>query len=244
MLSSWPFLALLGGTVLLGTSVQRLAGIGFGLVAAPALVLLMGPVQGVALVNCAGVVIGMAGLATSWRQVRLRIMMPLVVAAAVTVPFGAWLALRLPEPVLLTGFGALITLAVTLVILGARVRAMHGTGGAVAAGAISGFMNSAVGAGGPALSVYAANAGWTAREFVPNAQFYVVVVNLLSVMAKGFPRLTGSAWLLFAVTMCVGLLLGSLLAARTPEKGARRVILGLALAGGVATAVKGLLLLW
>lgn len=243
MLSTWPLLALLGGIVLLGASVQRLAGIGFGLLASPALVLLMGPVQGVALVNCAGVVIGAAGLAATWRQVRLRTMVPLVAAAAVTVPLGAWLALRLPEPVLLTGFGVLITVAVTLVISGARLRAMRGTGGAVAAGAASGFMNSAAGTGGPALSLYAVNAGWTAREFVPNAQFYGLVVNLLSVMAKGFPQLARPAWLLVAVTMAAGILLGGLLAARTPEKGARRVILGLALAGGVATAGKGLWLL-
>ncbi|HEV7628273.1 MAG TPA: sulfite exporter TauE/SafE family protein [Streptomyces sp.] len=243
MLNGWPFLALLGGIVLLGTSVQRLAGIGFGLLASPALVLLMGPVQGVALVNCAGVVIGIIGLVTTWRQVRMRIMVPLVAAAAVTVPLGAWLALRLPEPVLLTGFGVLITVAVTLVILGARVRSMHGTGGAVAAGAASGFMNSAAGTGGPALSLYAVNAGWTAREFVPNAQFYGLVVNLLSVTAKGFPHLARPAWLLVAATMGVGLVLGSLLAARTPEKGARRIILCLALAGGVATAAKGLWLL-
>lgn len=243
MLSTWPFLTLLGGTVLLGASVQRLAGIGFGLLASPALVLLMGPVQGVALVNCAGVVIGTVGLATTWRRVRLRTMVPLVAAAAVTVPLGAWLALRLPEPVLLTGFGVLITVAVTLVISGARLRSMRGTGGAVAAGAASGFMNSAAGTGGPALSLYAVNAGWTAREFVPNAQFYGLVVNLLSVMAKGLPQLARPAWLLVAATMAAGILLGGLLAARTPEKGARRVILGLALAGGLATAAKGLWLL-
>lgn len=243
MLTGWPFLTLLGGVVLLGSSVQRLAGIGFGLLASPALVLLMGPVQGVALVNCAGVVIGVIGLATSWRQVRMRTMVPLVAAAALTVPLGAWLALRLPEPVLLTGLGALITVAVTLVLLGARVRALHGTGGAVAAGAVSGFMNSATGTGGPALSLYAANAGWTAREFVPNAQFYGLVVNLLSVTAKGIPHLARPAWLLVAVTMGAGVLIGGALAARTPEKGARRIILGLALAGGVATTAKGVWLL-
>lgn len=243
MLSGLPILTLLGGIVLLGSSVQRLAGIGFGLLASPLLVLLMGPVQGVALVNCAGVVIGVVGLATTWRQVQLRTMVPLVAAAALTVPLGAWLALRLPEPVLLTGLGALITVAVTLVLLGARVSSMHGTGGAVAAGAASGFMNSAAGTGGPALSLYAVNAGWTAREFVPNAQFYGLVVNLLSVMAKGVPHLGRSAWLLVAVTMGAGILLGGLLAARTPERGARRIILGLALAGGVATTAKGLWLL-
>lgn len=243
MLSSWPFLALLGGIVLLGASVQRLAGIGFGLLASPALVLLMGPVQGVALVNCAGVVIGIAGLATNWRQVRLSTMGPLVAAAALTVPLGAWLALRLPEPVLLTGFGTLVTVAVLLVIRGARVKALHGRGGAVAAGAASGFMNSAAGTGGPALSLYAVNAGWTAGEFVPNAQFYGLVVNLMSAAAKGLPQLDRPAWLLVAVTMGAGLVVGHLLAARTPERGARRIILGLALAGGVASAAKGLWLL-
>lgn len=240
MLSEWPFLALLGAIVLLGSSVQRLAGIGFGMLAAPGLVLLMGPVQGVALVNCAGIVIGLAGLATSWPRVRLRTMVPLVAAAALTVPVGAWLALRLPEPVLLTGFGVLITSAVLLVMCGARVSALHGSGGAVAAGAASGFMNSAAGSGGPALSLYAVNAGWTAGEFVPNAQFYGLVVNAMSAAAKGVPQLSLRAWLLVAATMGAGIVLGHLLAARTPEKGARRIILGLALTGGLATLLKGL----
>lgn len=239
----WPFLCLLSGIVLLGSSVQRLAGIGFGLLAAPGLVLLMGPVQGVALVNCAGIVISGVGLATTWRLVRLHTMVPLVVAAAVTVPAGAWLSQHLPEPVLLTGLGSLITVAVTLVIRGTRVTAMHGTRGALAAGAASGFMNSSAGVGGPALSLYAVNAGWSARDFVPNAQFYGLVVNLLSVSAKGLPRLAAPAWLLVALTMGLGIVLGSLLAARTPESRARRVILGLALGGGVVTAAKGVWLL-
>lgn len=243
MSGGWPFLLLLGGTVLLGAAVQRLAGIGFGLLAGPALVLLMGPVEGVALVNCAGVAIGIVGLAASWRRVRLRMMVPLVAAAGVTVPLGAWLALRLPEPVLLAVFGTLITVAVLLLMRGARVRALRGRGGAVAAGAASGFMNSAAGTGGPALSLYAVNAGWTSVEFVPNAHFYAVLVNLTSVAAKGLPRLDGPAWLLTAATMAAGVLLGQVLAARTPEQGARRIILGLALAGGVASGAKGLWLL-
>lgn len=222
---------------------HRLAGIGFGLLAAPGLVLLMGPVHGVALVNCAGVVIGAAGLAASWRRVRLRTMVPLVAAAALTVPLGTWFALRLPDPVLLAVCGTLMTAAVLLVLCGARFRSLRGRGGAVAAGAASGFMNSAAGAGGPALSVYAANAGWTAAEFVPNAQFYGLAVNLMSALAKGLPRLSPPGWLLVAGTMCGGIVLGQFLAARTPEKGARRIILGLALAGGVATGVKGLWLL-
>lgn len=236
---TWSFALFLGGAVFLGASVQRMTGIGFGLASAPALVLLLGPVEGVALTNCAGVVISAVGLAVSWRQVRFRAMAPLVLAAAATVPLGAYVSRRLPDKVLLTVMGVVVTLAVLLIIVGVRVRSLHGTGGAVAAGAASGFMNASAGIGGPALSLYAINAGWKAREFVPNAQFYGLVVNLLSVGAKGLPGLPGQAWLLCAVTLVCGMLAGHFLGARTPERGARFLLLTLAMAGGVVTTVKG-----
>jgi hypothetical protein len=76
--------------------------------------------------------------------------------------------------------GGLVTVAVLLVMRGARVPAPRGTRGAVVAGAAGGFMNSAAGVGGPPISLYAVNAGWTVREFVPNARFYSVIVNAFS----------------------------------------------------------------
>ncbi|WP_407699157.1 TSUP family transporter [Streptomyces alkaliterrae] len=237
------FLLLLGCAVFVGSSVQRVAGLGFGLAAAPALVLLLGPVDGVTLANCAGVVISGIGLTATWRRVRLRAMVPLVAAAAVTVPLGAYTARTLPEPVLLISMGVVVTAAVLFIVSGYRTASLHGTSGALAAGAASGFLNSSAGVGGPAVSLYAINAGWTAREFLPNAQFYGLVVNLISIGAKGMPELSGTAWSLCAATMAAGLLVGRLLASRLPERGARAVLLGLALAGGLVTTLKGLLAL-
>lgn len=240
MTGSWAADLLLGGAVLLGASVQRLTGIGFALVAAPALVLLQGPVQGVLLSNCASCAISAVGLATTWRHVRLPAMAPLVVAAACTVPAGAWAAARLPAPVLLTGMGLLVTAAVFLVMRGTRVPALHGFKGALAAGAASGFMNSSAGVGGPAMSLYAVNEDWSMREFVPNAQFYGVVVNLFSLTAKGLPRLGTPGWLLTAAGITGGALMGKVLARWIPEKRVRPLVLALALAGGLTTLGKGL----
>ncbi|MFF1679020.1 sulfite exporter TauE/SafE family protein [Streptomyces sp. NPDC058256] len=236
----WVNSLLLGGIVLLGSSVQWLTGMGFALVAVPALVLLLGPAQGVVLANCAAGAISLVGLAGGWRRVRLRAMVPLCVAAACTVPAGTWLARRLPEPALLAAMGALVTVAVTLVMRGARVPALRGGGGAVAAGAVGGFMNSAAGVGGPPLSLYAVNAGWTVREFVPNAMFYGVVVNVFSVAANGIPRLSAPVWALAVTGMVAGGVIGRALAERVPEKRARMLVLGLALAGGLTTLGKGL----
>lgn len=231
---------LLAGIVLLGSSVQWLTGMGFALVAVPALILLLGPAQGVVLANCASGVICVVGLAGGRRQVRPGAMVPLCAAAACTVPAGAWMTRRLPEPVLLLVMGGLVTVAVLLVMRGVRVPALRGTKGAVMAGAAGGFMNSAAGVGGPPVSLYALNAGWTVREFVPNAMFYGVVVNAFSVAANGVPELSGARWGWVVVAMTLGGLIGRGLASRIPEKRARLLVLLLALTGGLTAVGKGL----
>ncbi|WP_208030978.1 sulfite exporter TauE/SafE family protein [Streptomyces cyanogenus] len=232
---------LLGGVVAVAASVQWLTGMGFALIAVPVLVLTLGPAQGVVLANCAAGVISIGGLAAGWRRVRIGAMVPLVAAAACTVPVGSWAAARLPEPVLLAGIGTLVTLAVALVMAGARIPALTGTKGAVTAGAVGGFMNSAAGVGGPPYSLYALNAGWRVHEFVPNAQFYGIAVNVLSVAVNGVPRLSGPAWSVAVAAMVAGALVGRALAPRVQERGVRRLIFVLALAGGFSVLVKGLL---
>ncbi|MFF2350932.1 TSUP family transporter [Kitasatospora sp. NPDC058115] len=240
MAGGWGVALVLGLVVLVGSSVQRLAGVGFALVAGPALVLLLGPGDGVMLSNCAAGVISAIGLADSWRQVRLARMLPLIGAAACTVPAGAWTAARVPAPALLIGIGLLVSGAALLVIRGVRASGLRGVRGALAAGAASGFMNSAAGVGGPAVSLYAVNTGWSAREFVPNAQFYGVAVNLFSLAAKGVPHLAVPAWSTTAAGIVLGAGAGKVLAERVAERRARTVVLALALAGGLATLGKGL----
>lgn len=149
---------------------------------------------------------------------------------------AAWL----PESALLVGMGSLVSAAVLLVMRGVRVPALRGVKGALAAGAASGFMNSSAGVGGPAVSLYAVNAGWTVRQFVPNAQFYGVVVNAFSVAAKRLPQLTAPVWLLVAAGIAAGAVIGKALGERVPERRARPIVLVLALAGGLTTLAKGL----
>ncbi|MYW03515.1 sulfite exporter TauE/SafE family protein [Streptomyces sp. SID3343] len=239
MTGVWSVALLLGGIVLLGASVQRLTGMGFALVAAPGLVLLLGPAQGVVLSNCGSGAISAIGLAVTWRQVRLKAMLPLVAAAACTVPLGTWVASRLPEPWLLVGVGTLVCVAVLFVMRGVRVPALRARRGAVAAGAASGFMNSSAGVGGPAVSLFAVNAGWTAAEFVPNGQFYAFVVNAFSVATKSPPHLSTPAWTMIGVALVAGAVIGQYLAKHTSEHQAKRTVLWLALAGGAVTLAKG-----
>lgn len=101
-------------------------------------------------------------------------------------------------------------------------------------------MNAAAGVGGPPVSLYAVNAGWTVREFVPNAMFYGVVVNAFSVASNGVPELSGAKWASVIAAMAVGGVIGRGLASRIPEKRARLLVLLLALMGGATAVAKGL----
>ncbi|MEU6573364.1 sulfite exporter TauE/SafE family protein [Streptomyces sp. NPDC046805] len=231
---------LLAGAVLLGASVQWLTGMGFALVAVPALILLLGPTEAVVLANIAGGAISVVGLTGGWRRVRPGAMVPLCAAAACTVPAGAWLTHHLSVSTLMLTMGALVTVAVLLIMYGARVPALRGRGGAVTAGAIGGFMNAAAGVGGPPISLYAVNAGWTAREFVPNAQFYSVVVNTFSIAANGLPHLNIVRWAAVAAALVTGAAIGRAVAGRLSESRARLLLLALALTGGLSTLAKGL----
>lgn len=230
---------LLGVIVLIATSLQRVTGIGFGLVAGPGLVLLLGPAHGVLLSNLAAAAISAVGLVTTWRRVRLSAMLPLVAAAMLTVPVGALMIDRLQERALLTGIGAVVVAAASLTLAGVRVRALRGRGGALAAGAASGVMNSAAGVGGPPLTLYAVNAGWHGPEFVANAQFYGVVVNGLSLATKGMPELSGSSWTFCGLAVTLGVVAGTLLG-KASDAGLRRLVLALALLGGASILAKGL----
>ncbi|NUR94666.1 MAG: sulfite exporter TauE/SafE family protein [Kribbellaceae bacterium] len=214
---------------------------GFALVSVPALVIVLGANDGVSFANCAAGVVCVLGLIRDWRHVRLRAMVPLILAAACTAPVGAWFSRVLPAPVLLLVMGALVTATAALLLAGLRVPALKGLTGAVTAGATGGFMNTAAGLGGPPVSLYAVNANWTIREFVPNALFYGAVVNVFSLVTRGVPPLTTSTWLTAALALATGAIVGALLSPRIPNHTARRLVLLLAITGGLTTITKGLL---
>ena len=226
-----------------GAVTQRVTGIGFALVAAPLLVLAAGPFDGVILANVLSMVVGVIVLSRTWRDVEWRRGILLVLPALAVVPVGAYVARNVPGPVLLIVTGTLVLVALSLVQLSSRTVMPHGTAGSIGAGAASGFMNVTAGVGGPAMVLYAVSTGWEHRRFVATFQFYAILVNLASLLAKGRPHLPLSAFLLSVGALAAGLILGELLSTRVPIGHARRAVVLLAMGGSLATVAKGLIAL-
>ncbi|HEX5543057.1 MAG TPA: TSUP family transporter [Micromonospora sp.] len=240
-MTAWQLLGL-GAVILLGAGTQRVTGLGFALVAAPFVVLLIGPFDGVLLVNACGMITAMLVLPQVWRQVDLRRAGLLLGPALLAVVPGAWVARQVAAPVLAIIIGGMLLVALVAVLTSEKARLLQGAGGAVIAGAGSGFMSVTAGVGGPAITVYALSTRWPHQAFAATAQLIFAAMGAASVTAKGgMPALAPAVWAVVAAALGVGVLVGNRLAGRVSAHRAMKAVVLLALSGAAITIIKGVI---
>ena len=237
-----------GIAVAVGAAMQRISGMGVGLIAAPALSLLLGPVDGILLVNLLAVINAATNTWGMRADVDWQKFAPIALALLFGVLPGAWVVANAPANILLVTVGALLLLALSVVTLGRRyVPHVEGVVPAALSGVVGGFMNTLAGVAGPAITVYAEAARWPQRVYAATLQPIFLVSGTLSFTVKVF---TGAAdvtgietelWVATLVALAVGIALGKRLAPRVPSTTAHKIALGLAFAGGATALVRGLL---
>ncbi|TDT34222.1 hypothetical protein CLV29_1878 [Naumannella halotolerans] len=233
--------------VILGAALQRVAGMGMGLVAAPMLTLLLGPLVGVTMSNSVAVVAAtLVMLAThqhvDWRRWLQMAPLLLIGTAAGTLAVDrisiAWLDVLVGLSVLLALFVSFL-MARTATVRGGRPLAMG-------AGFAAGFMNTTSGVAAPALTAYGLAIKWEQRSFAATLQPTFLVANVASLVAKAgtgaVPLTSLPAWwatLILLAAVPVGVFIGRVLHSRTPVAVARGLGVAIALIGGVVAAVRG-----
>lgn len=232
--------------VVAGALAQRLAGLGFGLLVSPVLVVLLGPFDGVMVINLCGAASSLLILSRVWRHVHWRRYFGLALAAVAGVLPGAWLASNVPEAPLEICIGVLLIIALL-----ASQRLTRSTWQAsgpaplVSLGFASGLMNAAAGVGGPAITAYAIATRWEQKSFSATLQPYFVTTGLSSLVSKyvlsggHVPALEGWQWLAILAAMIIGIVAGDLLTGRVRPGAVRRIVVAIAYLGAVSTLAKG-----
>ncbi|AMB60155.1 sulfite exporter TauE/SafE family protein [Microterricola viridarii] len=240
--------ALVVVSVLLGAFAQRITGMGFALVVSPMLVILLGPFDGVLIVNLCGVLSSLLIIPRVWKHIEWRTFVWLAVPALLAIVPGSLLAATLGGPQLQLGVGLLVIAALTVSLVVTRTEhTIPRRPAAIVAGAASGFMNTAAGVGGPALSVYAVLTRWPQAQFAATLQPYFVVIGSASLLTKfvfsggALPQLEASSWLFVVLALLAGLGLGELLHTRISHRAARTAVIWIAYLGGTAAVVDGAL---
>lgn len=232
--------------VFVGAVAQRVTGLGFALVVAPVLVILLGPFDGVLVVNLCSVLSASLILAGVRRDVEWRRYRLLAGPAVVGIVPGALLAHLLPDPALEFGIGVLLVAALTTSLaLRRTARVIDGPGVIAGFGFAAGAMNAAAGIGGPSVSVYAVVSRWEQRGFAATLQPFFLTTGAVSLITKlviapdRWPDLGPAAWVGIVVTLVAGVGAGTLLAPRIATRGARAAVVVLAFAGAASAIVNG-----
>ena len=224
-----------------GASTQRISGMGFALVSSPFLVMVLGPHEGVMLVNFLGCLSSFMILVQVFRQVEYRkVLLILVPAIIMTIP-GALVAQRLGGPVLSIAISVMVILALGSSFLLRGLQSSQGRGLAIGAGAVSGFMSVTAGVSGPAIAAYAVASRWPQAKFAISVQLYFFVLAMASLLAKGgMPQLHWTQWTGCAVAMVFGILLGNWLAPKIPHRISRAFVVVIAFAGALSLMASGI----
>ncbi len=247
-MSSPVLIATVAAAMFVGAVAQRVTGMGFALVVSPFLILLLGPFDGVLLVNLASVVSALVVLATVWRQVDVRAYAWLSAAAIAGVIPGALLAATVEPALLEATVGAVLLVSLTASLWIARLPVtLTGRTPRLAAGFASGLMNAGAGVGGPAMSAYGILSRWPHGAFAATLQPYFATVGLASVIAKmiivpgGLPDLGVIGWAAAFIALLAGVGVGTLAAKRLPTRWARVAVIVIAFAGALVALITGTL---
>ena len=236
--------------VVVGSTLQRVSGMGLGLIGGPILMLIMGPVEGILVINVLACVNAMLTTYSvrenvSWKKFGL--IAPVMVIGSLA---AALLIRRMDTAGLMIVVGAALLATLAVVTFGKKfVPPMAGKGPAISAGILGGFTNTLAGVAGPVITVYAQAAKWPQHVYAATLQPIFVVGGFFSVMTKtltGAAHFDGLPWMMWpagVLGMCVGIWAGTRIAQRVPREKARVLSLSVAGLGAASALIRGLLTL-
>lgn len=222
-------LALVLAAVAAGALAQAASGMGFSLVAAPALVLALGPREGVAVTLVLAALSSVVPLARHHRHVRVRAVLPLLVPALALTPVLAWLLRDVETRWLALGSGLGVLVGVALLASGVRSAWFRRPEAAVATGGASALLNVVGGVGGPPIGLYAANADWPPTTTRANLHAFFLVQNVVTALVLGV-RLPDVE---LVAALVLGTVTGMALAGRMSAAAVRRLVLTVSCVGGL-----------
>ena len=237
---SWTIYAAVSAVVLLAGVIKGFAGFGLAMVAGPLLAVLLGPVHAVVVFLVLELLTGAQLLRRAIPHTDWHLVVPLTVASAITMPFGAYALVTLDGEAMRRAIAAMALAFAVVLLSGWRYRGGQKLWISGVIGSASGAITGATGLGNPILVLYVLASGIAER----NRASMVTMVTMMIVLAIAclavnsaisIDALSQSAYLLpFAI---VGTFDGARIFRRTGETMYRRGALGIIVVAALAALV-------
>ncbi len=226
---------------MVGAAIRGLTGFGANLIWAPALVVLYGPAEAVAIMGITGILSAFPMFVPAmgkvdWREIRI-----MIVSAFFLAPAGVLSLLDLEPEMFRRIMGGLIFFMAVLLMTGWYYEGKRGVAPKIIAGAVSGYLAGFAGIGGPICALYFIAAPGTAQTLRANNTVAVSLLIPVPVASLGLSGLIGLDTVIKAVILVapyvVGQCLGSLLFGIMPQHAFRHIVLWLLAAIGAGSMV-------
>ena len=229
-----------------GVILQRVSGMGVGLVVAPVLSLLMGPGPGVLATNAATTCSAFTIALSVRKRVEWKHAGVIIGLALPGIVLGALVVTVVPGPWLQVGVGAVVLLALAITNFSPGTPRASRRRAVVPAAVIGGFFNSTAGIAAPAMVIYSRITRWDQLRFAATMQPVFMSMGALSALSKivagvplDLPVPLLPATLALLATIALGMVAGTWLAHRMSKGAAQKLAMALAALGGVVVLVRG-----
>ncbi len=242
MITFDPLLAFALGAVFLGGLSRGFTGFGAALIIIPALVISYGPIPAVVLMSLIEVP-GVLQLArTAYRDADWRSLAPLCVAAALTLPLGAWALADVDPELTRRAIAAIVVVFGLMIATGWRYRGEVTRPLSAGIGAIGGFCSGIASLGGPPVVMFLLAKGSNAAQTRAGIVAYFSLAMVLRLAAYGWHDLYSLDALLLSLLLApvymTGIWIGSHFFKGASETLFRRVVVTLVLVMGIVALVK------
>lgn len=242
MITFDPLLAFALGAVFLGGLSRGFTGFGAALIIIPALVISYGPIPAVVLMSLIEVP-GVLQLArTAYRDADWRSLAPLCVAAALTLPLGAWALADVDPELTRRAIAAIVVVFGLMIATGWRYRGEVTKPLSASIGAIGGFCSGIASLGGPPVVMFLLAKGSNAAQTRAGIVAYFSLAMVLRLAAYGWHDLYSLDALLLSLLLApvymTGIWIGSHFFKGASETLFRRVVVTLVLVMGIVALVK------
>ena len=222
-------LATVAAIVAVAGLVRGITGFGGSMVMTPPLSLLIGPPEAVATALFLETLAALQAVPEVIRNVQWRTLLPITVAAALTVPLGSYVLVTLDREIVRRMIAGVVVLFSIGLLVGYRHAGRRRTTTSAGLGLLSGFMLGATGIGAPPVILYLLSGPDPAVVTRANLTTYVTLISafgLLMLLVGGV--ITGELALrvlLLTPVFLGGMVLGGRVFARLTDEGFRRATL-------------------
>lgn len=236
--------------VLFCAMIQRIAGMGLGIIFAPYAVVLIGAHEGIMMANFLGALVSLVLLPRVWSQIEWSKVAWLGLPAIAVMPAAAWLSSVSPPGPLYLVVASLVLLSLGISVVLARVHTtVDGRTSQVVTGVGIGLGTVLGGVGGPAASVYAVLSRWSVLPMVATLQPLWILVSVVSFASKWawddgqLPEMPWWVWAALVAVVLPAFALGEMVQKRMPERFIQRLVVVLGVVGALLALRTGLQLL-